>query len=52
MGENIVYKILKKHIVEGVLEVGKPIGLRIVSNLNSRFNRNYGISSIRSYGNR
>lgn len=29
MGENIVYKILKKHIVEGVLEVGKPIGLRI-----------------------
>ena len=29
MGENIVYKILKKHIVEGVLEVGKSIGLRI-----------------------
>lgn len=29
MGENIVYKILKNHIVEGTLEIGKPIGLRI-----------------------
>lgn len=29
MGENIVYKILKNHIVEGNLEVGKPIGLKI-----------------------
>ena len=29
MGENIVYKILKNHIVEGTLEVGKPIGLKI-----------------------
>lgn len=29
MGENLVYKILKNHIVEGSLEVGKPIGLKI-----------------------
>ena len=29
MGENIVYKILKNHILEGTLEIGKPIGLRI-----------------------
>ena len=29
MGENIVYKILKNHIIEGKLEVGKPIGLKI-----------------------
>ena len=29
MGENIVYKILKNHIVEGTLEIGKPIGLKI-----------------------
>lgn len=29
MADNIVYKILKKHIVEGSLEVGKPIGLKI-----------------------
>lgn len=29
MGENLVYKILKNHIVEGSFEVGKPIGLKI-----------------------
>lgn len=29
MGENIVYKILKNHIIEGTLEVGKPIGIKI-----------------------
>lgn len=29
MGENIVYKILKNHILEGTLEIGKPIGLKI-----------------------
>ncbi len=29
MGDNIVYKILKNHIVEGELVVGQPIGLRI-----------------------
>ncbi|MGL4772015.1 MAG: aconitate hydratase [Clostridium sp.] len=29
MGENIVYKILKSHVVEGELKVGQPIGLKI-----------------------
>ncbi|MGL5151958.1 MAG: aconitate hydratase [Clostridium sp.] len=29
MGENIVYKILKNHVVEGELKVGQPIGLKI-----------------------
>ncbi len=29
MGDNLVYKILKSHIVEGELKVGEPIGLRI-----------------------
>ena len=29
MGDNIVYKILKSHLNEGSLEVGKPIGLKI-----------------------
>ena len=29
MGDNLVYKILKKHIVEGELKVGEPIALKI-----------------------
>ena len=29
MGDNLVYKILKSHIVEGELKVGEPIGLKI-----------------------
>lgn len=29
MGDNIVYKILKKHLVEGELNIGHPIGLKI-----------------------
>lgn len=29
MGDNLVYKILKSHIVEGELKVGEPIALRI-----------------------
>ena len=29
MGNNLVEKILKKHIVEGKLEVGSPIGIKI-----------------------
>jgi len=29
MGDNLVYKILKSHIVEGELKVGEPIGIKI-----------------------
>ncbi|WP_315110186.1 aconitate hydratase [Clostridium intestinale] len=29
MGDNLVYKILKSHLVEGSLVVGEPIGLKI-----------------------
>ncbi|MDD7795086.1 aconitate hydratase [Clostridium sp. 'White wine YQ'] len=29
MGENLVYKILKSHLVEGELVVGEPIGIKI-----------------------
>ena len=29
MGDNLVYKILKSHLVEGELKVGEPISLRI-----------------------
>lgn len=29
MGDNLVYKILKSHLVEGNLVVGEPIGLKI-----------------------
>lgn len=29
MGDNLVYKILKSHIIEGELKVGEPIGIRI-----------------------
>lgn len=29
MGDNLVLKILKSHIVEGNLEIGKPIGIKI-----------------------
>ena len=29
MGDNLVYKILKSHLVEGVIETGKEIGIKI-----------------------
>ena len=29
MGDNLVYKILKSHIVEGELKAGQPVALRI-----------------------
>lgn len=29
MGDNLVYKILKSHIIEGELKVGEPIGIKI-----------------------
>ena len=29
MGDNLVYKILKSHIVEGELKVGEPVALKI-----------------------
>lgn len=29
MGDNLVYKILKKHLVEGTIEPGREIGIRI-----------------------
>ena len=29
MGDNLVYKILKKHLVEGTIETGKEIGIKI-----------------------
>lgn len=29
MGQNLVYKILEKHIVDGVLKAGEPIGIKI-----------------------
>ncbi|AOR22312.1 aconitate hydratase [Clostridium taeniosporum] len=29
MGDNLVYKILKKHIVEGILNTGEPISIKI-----------------------
>ena len=29
MGDNLVYKILKKHLVEGTIEAGREIGIRI-----------------------
>lgn len=29
MGDNLVYKILKSHLLEGELELGKPIGIKI-----------------------
>ena len=44
MGDNLVYKILKSHIVEGELKAGEPICNKNRSNINSRFNWNNGIS--------
>ena len=41
MGDNLTYKILKKHIVDGKLKKGEFIGI----NINSRLNWNNGISS-------
>ena len=29
MGDNLVYKILKSHVVEGELKAGEPIALKI-----------------------
>ena len=29
MGDNLVYKILKTHVVEGELKAGEPISLKI-----------------------
>ncbi len=29
MGDNLVYKILKNHLVEGTIETGKEIGIKI-----------------------
>lgn len=29
MGDNLVYKILKSHLVEGTIEIGKEIGIKI-----------------------
>jgi len=29
MGDNLVYKILKSHLVEGTIETGKEIGIKI-----------------------
>lgn len=33
MGDNLVYKILKKHLVEGTLEAGNPISIKIDNTL-------------------
>lgn len=49
MGDNLVYKILKKHLVKGDLKKRWIYRYKNRSNLNSRFYGNNGISTARSY---